>query len=103
MMMTMVRYKVKADRADENVALIEAVYAELASQPQEALRYATFRMDDGVSFIHLATVAEGTDGNPLTQVAAFRQFVDAIGERCEEPPATAVVEEVGSFRFFSGQ
>ena len=27
---TMVRYKVRPDRADENVALVEAVYAQLA-------------------------------------------------------------------------
>ena len=41
---TMVRYKVRPDRADENVALVEAVYAELARERPDGLRYATFRL-----------------------------------------------------------
>ena len=103
MKMTMVRYKVKPDRAAENVSLIDAVYAELAAEPRAGLRYATFSMEDGVSFVHLATVAEGIEGNPLAQVAAFGRFTAEIGDRCEEPPVTAVIDQVGAFRFFSDQ
>jgi hypothetical protein len=103
MKMTMVRYKVKPERVAENVSLIEAVYAELAAEPREGLRYATFTMEDGVSFVHLATVAEGIEGNPLTQVAAFGRFTAEIGDRCEELPVTAQIDQVGSFRFFSDQ
>jgi hypothetical protein len=103
MKMTMVRYTVKPGRADENEALIEAVYAELAAEPQEGLRYATFKMEDGVSFVHLATVAEGIEGNPLTRVAAFGRFTAEIADRCQEPPVTAQIDQVGAFRFFSNQ
>ena len=50
---SMVRYKVRPERADENVALVEAVYAQLAAERPEGLHYATFRLPDGVSFMHI--------------------------------------------------
>ena len=58
----MVRYKVKPDRAAENEELIRAVYDELAQTKPSGFRYATFQLDDGVSFVHLA----------LTETAAGR-------------------------------
>ena len=39
----MVRYKVKSDRADENVGMVKAVYEQLARERPTGLRYATFR------------------------------------------------------------
>jgi hypothetical protein len=56
----MVRYKVKPERAKENEQLIRAVYEELQSTAPDGLRYATFRMDDGVSFLHIASNEEIT-------------------------------------------
>ena len=55
----MVRYKVKPDRAAENEALVRAVYEELARTPPAGLRYATFALDDGVSFVHLSARDRG--------------------------------------------
>ena len=46
---TMVRYKVRPERADDNVALVEAVYAQLARERPAGIHYATFRHPDGVS------------------------------------------------------
>ena len=49
----MVRYKVKPERAAENEALVRAVYDELQRTAPDGLRYATFALEDGVSFVHL--------------------------------------------------
>jgi hypothetical protein len=92
----MVRYKVKPDRAAENEALVRAVYEELAVTEPPGLRYATFRLDDGVTFVHLATV-EG-ESNPLPEVAAFGRFQAGIRDRCEEPPVATEVVTIGSYR-----
>ncbi len=92
----MVRYKVKPDRAAENEELVRAVYEELHRSAPDGLSYATFVLEDGVSFVHIAT-HDGGD-NPLARVAAFRRFQEEIGERCEEPPVVARLREVGSFR-----
>jgi hypothetical protein len=92
-----VRYRVKADRADENESLVRAVYRELEETKPEGLRYMTFKLDDGVSFMHIAE-SEGAD-NPLTQVAAFQEFQREIADRCDEQPVVTEMTEVGSYRF----
>jgi len=93
---TLVRYKVRPDRAEENVALVEAVYAELARVRPEGLRYATFRFPDGVSFMHLV-VETDRPGSILGQIAAFQAFSAEIESRCEEPPVVTEISLVGSF------
>lgn len=49
----LVRYTVKADQVAHNEELVRAVFAELDQVQPPGLRYATFRLDDGVTFIHL--------------------------------------------------
>jgi len=96
MRQVMVRYKVKPDRVEENEALARAVYEELHRTQPAGLRYATFRQDDGMGFVHLAQT-EG-DVNPLAEVEAFARFQEGIGERCDEAPVVSVLHEVGSYR-----
>jgi hypothetical protein len=91
-----VRYKVKPDRADENVSLVRAVYEELHRVDPFGFRYATFRLEDGVSFVHIAEF-EGED-NPLSELGAFQEFQREIEERCDESPVAMKADEVGSFR-----
>jgi len=44
----MVRYKVKADRVEENKQLIADVFAQLKREKPAGLRYASFNLGDGV-------------------------------------------------------
>jgi hypothetical protein len=96
----MVRYKVKPERAGENEQLVRAVYEELARTTPEGLSYATFRLDDGVSFVHIASSESGDGRSPLREVNAFREFQKDVADRCEEQPVTCDLLEVGSFRFW---
>ncbi len=95
-----VRYRPKADRADENQSLVEAVFAELAAADPGGVRYATLRLADG-TFVHIADVA--ADPNPLGNIAAFAEFQKDIAERCEpgEGPNPQQATVVGSYRFFA--
>ena len=95
----MVRYRVKPEQVAHNEELVRAVYAELHHREPEGLRYATFRLDDGVTFVHIAEI-DG-EGNPLTGIDAFAQFTANIEERCDEPPHAARIHEVGSFHLFT--
>jgi hypothetical protein len=96
----MVRYKVKADRAAENESYITKVFEQLKSESPPGLRYASFKLDDGVSFVHIASI-ETTDGsNPLGEQSAFKAFTAEIKDRCEEPPVAANLTEVGSYQLF---
>jgi hypothetical protein len=94
----MVRYRVKPDRVEENEELVRAVYEELSRNRPEGLRYATFKLEDGVSFVHIAETEEGN--NPLPELRAFREFQREIADRCDEPPVVTRLHGVGSFRLF---
>jgi hypothetical protein len=97
MRQVIVRYRVKPDRADENVSLVRAVYEELDKDKPEGLRYATLRLDDGVSFVHLSE--SESDTSPLTEVPAFKAFQKEIADRAEEGPIVTDVDVVGSYGF----
>jgi hypothetical protein len=99
MRQVVVQYRVKPDRAAENERLVRAVYDELHRTNPSGLRYATFQLEDGVSFVHVAEVDDETE-NPLTRVEAFRAFQAEIQDRCEQPPAASRAREIGSFRMF---
>ena len=96
----MVRYKVKADRAAENESYITRVFAQLARENPSGLRYAAFKLGDGVSFMHIVAI-EGAEGsNPLRELSAFQEFTATIRDRCEEPPVSVELNEIGSYGFF---
>ncbi len=99
MKQVMVRYKVKAERAAENAELVRAVYAELNETKPTGLQYATFRLEDGVSFVHLASHDSEDGQNPLSEVQAFQRFQEHIDDRCEEGPVVSSLREIGSYRF----
>jgi len=79
MSVKVIRYKTKPECIEENERLIRGVYAELATKQPDGLHYATFRLDDGVSFLHVA-VLDGEE-NPLTTSAAFAEFQSHINDR----------------------
>jgi acyl dehydratase len=90
-----IRYTTHPEHADENERLIRDVFAELAIEKPEGLHYTALRLDDGVSFVHVA-VLDGDD-NPLQASPAFARFQAGIGERCAEGPTPASATTVGSY------
>ena len=100
MRQVMVRYKVKPEYAGRNEELVRQVYDELAQTAPAGLRYATFALEDGVSFVHLAAIDREDGQNPLTELAAFRAFTEGIADRCDEPPQPVTLREIGSYGVF---
>jgi hypothetical protein len=96
----MIRYKLKADRVAENERLARAVYEALESAKPPGLHYATFRLDDGVTFVHIVSYDEADTSNALTSLAAFREFASEVKERCVELPVRSDLTEIGSYGFF---
>ncbi|HEX2823906.1 MAG TPA: hypothetical protein VHO07_27650 [Streptosporangiaceae bacterium] len=91
-----IRYTAKPECADENERLIRAVFAELAEHDPQGLRYAAFRLDDQVSFVHVA-VLDG-EANPLADCVAFAEFQRGIKDRCADGPVAADAGLIGSYR-----
>jgi hypothetical protein len=95
---TVVRYQAKPERADENQRLIQAVFAELDDRKPKGFTYQTFRLEDGVSFIHVAIEHEVDDPDSLQEVPAFQAFVADIADRCDVPPVAMGATIVGAYR-----
>ena len=96
-MSVMVRYTVKPSEHEGNLERVRAVFAELAEVRPPDFQYSCFTLEDGVSFVHVAS-QEG-DESPLGRIEAFGRFQEDIRERCDEPPVVTQLDEVGSFRF----
>ena len=94
---TVVRYQTKPDRADENQALIEAVFAELCDRRPNGFSYRVFRLEDGVSFVHVVVEDDVDDPDSLQDVAAFQAFTKDIADRCEVPPLAMGATVVGAY------
>jgi hypothetical protein len=92
-----VRYQTSPETADENQRLVEAVYAELTAADPGGLRYLTLRLDDGVTFVHVALV-DG-DENPLTRTEAFQAFQADLPARQVAPPQPTPASVVGRYGF----
>jgi hypothetical protein len=94
-----VRYQAKSDRADENQKLIEAVFADLEARQPEGFTYKVFRLEDGVSFVHVVIEHDDVENrDSLQDVPAFQAFVAEIGERCDVPPLAMGATVVGGYR-----
>jgi hypothetical protein len=93
---TVVRYRVRTGAEDQNAELVEAVYRELAEQRPDGFRYATYRLEDGRTFVHAAEW-EGDGDVPLLGVAAFREFRAGLDDRCEWGPEVSGAELIGRF------
>lgn len=93
----LVRYQTHADKATENEALIHAVFDELRASAPTGLRYTTFTLADGVSFVHLATIDTADGSNPLVSLDSFKRFQLGLPERCAEPPVATDLVLVDRF------
>ena len=94
----MVRYKTTAAYADTNATLVHDVFDELRARAPGGLRYATYRLADRVTFVHIAAVETNGD-NPLTGLAAFQTFQTQLRSegRCVEAPVVTELSAVDSY------
>jgi hypothetical protein len=98
-----IRYRTKPECADENQQLIERVFSELDELGATGFAYASFRLDDGVSFVHVVVEDDRADAAvSLAAVPAFQAFQAGITERCEEQPVAAGARLVGAHRMLRG-
>ncbi|AXE24066.1 hypothetical protein C0216_11905 [Streptomyces globosus] len=92
-----VRYEMRPETADENQAVIEKVFQDLAQRAPEGLSYASFRLADGVTFVHIAITEEGSEG--LAASPAFQEFQKGFGDRAAGPPVAGGATLVGAYGF----
>lgn len=92
-----IRYRTTDECADHNQKLVEEVYAELAERRPEGLRYASFRLGDGTSFVHIISIDDDAPRNPLAGLQAFERLQDEIEHDCIEHPVAFGATLVGAY------
>ncbi|MEV6160154.1 hypothetical protein AB0L53_58445 [Nonomuraea sp. NPDC052129] len=86
-----IRYQTKPESADENQRLIENVFAELATAAPAGLRYTSFRLADGVTFVHVV------NGEGLPELASFEEFQRELGYRLADNVTREEATLIGSY------
>jgi len=99
MIKVMVTYKIKPDRVRENEELVKAVYDELRKNNDPDIHYATFKLDDGQTFVHIASFASQEKQPVLTDSKSFQAFREKLPDRCEVPPNPQKLNEIDSYNF----
>lgn len=95
---SLIRYKLKPDRVPENEQFVKEVFRQLQETKPEGLRYATYKLADEVSFVHIVQYATEEARQQLVGLPAFKNFQMGIRDRCEEQPVVQEVIEIGSYR-----
>jgi hypothetical protein len=98
MQQDLIRYRTRPEQAAANEELIRAVYDELRKTQPDGLSYATFRLPDQVTFLHLVRTEQAP--SPLLAVRAFAEFQAGIADRCEQLPVREQLTTIGSYRLF---
>ncbi|MBF9128092.1 hypothetical protein I0C86_03660 [Plantactinospora sp. S1510] len=96
-MQVMIRWKLRPDEVDRELELLRAVYEELASVQPDGVRYATFQLEDKVTFMSLVDLATGPE--LLQQLKVFQRYRTNLDDRCDEPPVMTFLHELGAYRF----
>ena len=96
----LIRYTTKPEHAARNEELIRAVYAQLRQDRPDGLRYATFKLSDGVTFLHFAQNEDSDKLSPLLTVKAFGEFQEGLAERRADAPSRDELIPIGSYRVF---
>lgn len=90
-----VQYRTRADQAEPNRRLIEAVFEELRDVRPAGLRYMAYILDDGIGFVHVVVSESGED--VLAGSVAFQKFQENIAERLVGPAEFTSTTVVGSY------
>ena len=98
MHLDLIRYRTRPEQADANAKLVRAVYEDLRRTQPDGLSYATFRLADQVTFLHLVRTEQTP--SPLLAVRAFAEFQAGIADRCDQLSAREQLTTIGSYRFF---
>ena len=96
-MLVMARSKVKAEKVEELEAGIKRLVAELEQSQQEDMRYAWFRLPDGVTYVVLTEFGESV---AEANIPGYAEFNEILKTSIAEKPTVEKLTVSGSYRFF---
>lgn len=99
MSITLVHSKVKAEKVADIEAGIKRLVSALEQAHLEDMRYAWFRLDDGVTYVVLVEYGEG-GSNPAANLPEFQAFTEILNASKDGQPTIERLTLSGSYRIF---
>ena len=99
MSILLTRSKVKAEQVAEVEAGIKRLVPALEQAHLEDMRYAWFRLNDGVTYVILVEYGEG-GSNPAANLPEYQAFMEILKTSIDEPPTIEQLTVSGSYRVF---
>lgn len=94
-----IRATIKAEAVPAVEASAAELFAALDRLQPENLRYGSCRLLDGVTYLILLQVEEGSE-NPLPALPEFQRFQAGLRDWSDGQPHAAPAHVVGSYRLF---
>lgn len=84
-----VQYTVKEDYVNTNKRNIERVMSELKSLNNPGIKYSSFLLDDGKTFVHVGMYADAESKAIVGDLDSFKKFRTELQESQPEVPPKA--------------
>jgi hypothetical protein len=95
-----VRATLKEEHVAEAEAAVRRMFAAIEREGLEGIRYASVRLQDGVTFLALLELEDGVE-NPLLALPEAKEFYDSLPGWYVAPPEVGPGTVIGSYRLFS--
>jgi hypothetical protein len=95
-----VRAKLKEENVAEAEAAVRRMFAAIEREGLEGIRYASVKLEDGVTFLAMLEVEDGVE-NPLLGLPEATEFYDKLPGWYAEPPEVGPGTVIGTYRLFS--
>jgi hypothetical protein len=95
----MVQAKIRRESVSDVEAAAKRMFAAIDAAQPEGLRYASFLLPDGETFLALLQLDDGVE-NPLPGFPEFREFLEGVEASRAEPANVQPLTVIGSYRMF---
>lgn len=92
-----IRAPIRPDAVEAVESAVGELFAAIEQKAPENLRYGSFRLGDGATYLVLLQVDEGTE-NPLPEMPEFQRFQEGLREWAAGPPEAGPAEVIASYR-----
>ncbi len=84
-----VQYTVREDYVETNKRNIEQVMTDLRVMNNPGIKYSSFILDDGKTFVHLAMYPDKETASILSELESFKKFRAELKDSQPEAPPSA--------------
>ena len=86
MIAKLARYRIKADKQDEMVSVVEEFVKTVKENEPNTLRYTAYRLEDGVSFVHIMYFKDEEAEQQHQGANYVKKFTELLNPNCVDEP-----------------